>query len=37
MNKLSVFILAENEEKFIADAASCVSFTDEVVELHCLY
>ena len=35
MAKLSVVIITENEEKVIADATNCVSFTDEVVELDC--
>ena len=35
MAKLSVVIITENEEKFIADAANCASFADEVLELDC--
>ena len=36
MAKLSVVIITENEEKFIADAANCTSFADEVLELDCV-
>ncbi len=36
MAKLSVIINTENDEKFIADAVSCASFADEVVELDCV-
>ena len=36
INKLSVIIHTENDEKLVADATNCVSFTDEVVELDCV-
>ena len=36
MAKLSVVIITENDEKFIADATNCASFTDEVVEVDCV-
>ena len=35
MAKLSVVIITENEEKFIADAANCTSFADEVLVVDC--
>ena len=35
MNKLSVVIITENEEKYIADAINSAGFTDEVVVLDC--
>ncbi len=35
MAKLSVVIITENEEKFIADAVNCVSFADEVLVVDC--
>ena len=36
MAKLSVVIITENEEKFIADAANCTSFADEVLAVDCV-
>ena len=36
MAKLSVVIITENEEKFIADAMNCVSFADEVLAVDCV-
>ncbi len=35
MNKLSVVIITENEEKYIADAINSASFADVVVVLDC--
>ena len=35
MAKLSVIIITENEEKFIADITNCVSFADEVLVVDC--
>ena len=35
MNKLSVVINTENNEKLVADAVSCASFADEVLVVDC--
>ena len=36
MNKLSIIIYTENEEKFIADAVGCASFADELLAVDCV-
>ena len=35
INKLSVIINTEDDEKLVADATNCVSFADEVLVVDC--